>query len=58
MRVSDDGNNIVKDDLEVEIKKWSKMPAAAACFPIYAYWVRENRAAARDKETQNEQSKC
>ena len=39
MKIFDNVNNILKDDLEVEIKKNSKLSIAAAYFSIYAYEV-------------------
>jgi len=37
MKVFDNINHIVKDDLSVEISKGSRLSIAAACFSIYAY---------------------
>lgn len=37
MIVFDNVNKIVKDDMENEIKKNSRLSIAAACFSIYAY---------------------
>ena len=37
MRLIDNVNNTVRDDLEVQIKKDSKVSVAAACFSIYAF---------------------
>lgn len=37
MEIFDNVNKLVRDDLEVEIEKGSKVSIAAACFSIYAY---------------------
>ena len=37
MQVFDNINKIVKDDLQVELQKDSRLSIAAACFSIYAY---------------------
>ena len=37
MKVFDNINEIVKDDLAATIKKGSRVDIAAACFSIYAY---------------------
>jgi Superfamily II DNA/RNA helicases, SNF2 family len=37
MQIFDNVNKIVKDDLQVEIQKNSRLSVAAACFSIYAY---------------------
>lgn len=37
MQVFDNINKIVKDDLQVELRKDSRLSIAAACFSIYAY---------------------
>lgn len=37
MQIFDNINNILKDDLEITIKKDSKISIASACFSIYAY---------------------
>ena len=37
MKILDNINNIVLDDLRVEIKRGSRVSVAAACFSMYAY---------------------
>lgn len=37
MEIFDNVTKVVKDDLQIEIEKGSKMSVAAACFSIYAY---------------------
>ena len=37
MRVFDNINDIVRDDMSATIKKGSKVSIAAACFSMYAY---------------------
>lgn len=37
MQILDNINNTIKDDLQKEVKKGSKISIAAACFSIYAY---------------------
>ena len=37
MKILDNINNTVRDDLRVEIKRGSKVSVAAACFSMYAY---------------------
>ena len=37
MRVFDNINDIVRDDMSATIKKSSKVSIAAACFSMYAY---------------------
>ena len=37
MQILDNVRNTVKDDLQVTIKKGSKISVAAACFSIYAF---------------------
>ena len=37
MRIIDNINETLKDDLSVEIKQGSKVSIAAACFSIYAF---------------------
>ncbi len=37
MKIIDNINNLLKDDLKVEIKSGSKLSIAAACFSIYAF---------------------
>ena len=37
MQILDNISHTVKDDLQAEIQKGSKMSVAAACFSIYAY---------------------
>ena len=37
MKILDNINNTVRDDLQVEIKRGSKVSVAAACFSMYAY---------------------
>lgn len=39
MQILDNVRNTVKEDLQVTIKKGSKMSLAAACFSIYAFTV-------------------
>ena len=37
MKILDNVNNTVRDDLRAEIKRGSKVSVAAACFSMYAY---------------------
>lgn len=37
MKVIDNVNDVLRDDLRVELKRGSKMTVAAACFSMYAY---------------------
>lgn len=37
MQIIDNITNTLKDDLQVTIKRGSKVSIAAACFSIYAY---------------------
>ena len=37
MKIIDNVNSTVRDDLRIEIKRGSKVSVAAACFSIYAY---------------------
>jgi len=37
VQILDNINNTIKDDLQKEVKKGSKISIAAACFSIYAY---------------------
>ncbi len=37
MKILDNVNNTVRDDLRVEMKRGSKVSIAAACFSMYAY---------------------
>ena len=37
MKILDNITNTVRDDLQVEIKRGSKISVAAACFSMYAY---------------------
>ena len=37
MRILDNINNTVRDDLRAEIKRGSRVSVAAACFSMYAY---------------------
>ena len=36
MKILDNGNNTVRDDLRIEIKRGSRVSVAAACFSMYA----------------------
>ena len=37
MKILDNVNNTVRDDLRVEMKRGSKVSIAAACFSMYAH---------------------
>ena len=37
MKILDNVNNTLRDDLRVEMKRGSKVSVAAACFSMYAY---------------------